>query len=385
MASIKKTFKILILLTLACISALHAERIGFDNFNFLSIDFPQGFQLSECNSEGTSFLLENTIFPVTSLVRIYTDGRYKDCHSALTSTFTRLNASNADVDSVKWRNQNCAIAGFDIELSSLQYSGYACAVPLSESKDILVCLVYTLSKDAASYNSFMVSLIDSICIDRGSYTENGIMTEYLYPKSKNIVKTVLTINGQQIETFIKDNDEEAADYVVDREYDVLKLYAASSQWKEAWIRYYRMIYRDSYGRLSRVSFDIYNALSSSCNDETDLAQKILTWTQDFPYERNKNKADFTNIPSVIMGHGSDCDSRSMLVAILLNSWNQDAIMMISRVYSHALCGMTSTHKGHSFRYNNKDYLMGETTQKGLTWGKIAQNQDKTENWIFIDF
>ncbi|MBQ2205918.1 MAG: hypothetical protein II413_01770, partial [Treponema sp.] len=114
-------------------------------------------------------------------------------------------------------------------------------------------------------------------------------------------------------------------------------------------------------------------------------QKLLTWTQNFSYEREKNSSDFASLPSMLLGGGSDCDSRSMLLSVLLTGMNQDAILLVSRQYSHALCAITSGHQGHSFKFNGKDYLMGETTKQGLTWGIIAADQDKQDNWVPVIF
>jgi len=385
MTSIKKRFLTVALLTVFCFIKLYAERIGFDNFGYLSIDFPEGFILADSDNEGTSFLLQNTEVPVDTIIRIYTDGRYKDSETALTDTLKKLGASSVDLDSVIWRSQKCGIATFNATISNAKSTGYGVSAPLPENKGILVFLVYSPEKQAGVCNSFMISMLDSLCIDKGSYLEQGIMTKYLYPSSNKNVKVNLLIDGETIVTSLKDNDIEANEYVIDREYEVLTMYSKSDRWKEAWQRYYRMIYRDSYGRLMKASFDIYNALASKSKDETDLAQKLLTWTQGMSYERNKNRSDFASLPSILQGGGSDCDSRSLLIAVLLTSWNQDAILMVSSEYAHAMVAITSPHKGHSFRFNNKDYLMGETTAQGLTWGKIASNQDKIENWIFIDF
>ena len=180
-------------------------------------------------------------------------------------------------------------------------------------------------------------------------------------------------------------DAEAAEGLIEREYKVLCHYQQSELWQEAWQRYYRMIFRDSFNRLQRASFDIYNALAPYCTDETDLAQKLLTWTQGFSYERKQTASDFANLPSMLLGGGSDCDSRAMLLGVLLKNMNMETVMFVSAEFSHALAGFVSTHPGHSFTVGDKEFLMGETTAAGVTWGMIAKDMDDQGKWITVEF
>ena len=75
----------------------------------------------------------------------------------------------------------------------------------------------------------------------------------------------------------------------------------------------------------------------------------------------------------------------MLLAVLLTSMNQDAILLVSAQYSHALAAFVSTHPGHSFKISGKDYLMGDTTITGATWGIIAAEQDNLRAWVPVSF
>ena len=375
-----------------CISAIlifwashvFAEKIGFGSqYGSLSIDYPEGFQLVASGNNDTTFQLQSTIAPVTAIVRIYEKDRFKTAKAALSQSLKSLSFTG-ETEEFMWRNSTCAISVFEGKFNGQNIAGYGAAAVIPNS-GIIIILDWCTSNLADVCNPFMTSLLDSLNIDEGSYFEAGLITQYLYPKSEKLLPISLKIDGKTINSNLRENDKEAADYLIEREYSVLYLYRESPLWQEAWKRYYRMIFRDSYNRLSRVSFDIYNALYQDCKDDTDLAQKLLYWTQEFSYEREKNLSDFSSLPAILLGEGSDCDSRSMLLSVLLTSMNQDAILLVSATYSHALVAITSTHKGHSFKYDNKDYLMGETTAKGLTWGKIATNQDDPSKWIFVSF
>ena len=91
------------------------------------------------------------------------------------------------------------------------------------------------------------------------------------------------------------------------------------------------------------------------------------------------------MPAAISGKGSDCDSRSMLISILLNYAGLDTAILISREYSHAVVVTDIPAPGQTYTMENgREYLFGETTAK-VTWGMIAQNQADRTKWIPVCF
>lgn len=361
-----------------------AERIGFKDKGDLCIDLPEDYLVSGSNADGTAYQIDYALAPVTLVIRIYEEGRFKSAKEALEATLSNLKASSATHE-VPWRNLTGATGEFNFLFNQVKMEGKAMASLIPNEKGCIVCAAWCPANQKEKCEPFITSFLDGVYIDSGSYFEGGIWTSYKFPQTNEWQEVNLSIDGKTISSKIRTNDKEASEYVIEREYQTLLVYKSSSKWKEAWQRYYRMIYRDSFHRLQKVSFDIYNALAPNCKDGTDLAQKLLSWTQTFSYEREKNSSDFASLPSMLLGGGSDCDSRSMLLSVLLTSMNQDAIMLVSRQYSHALCAITSGHQGHSFKFSGKDYLMGETTKQGLTWGIIAADQDDQSKWIPVMF
>ena len=154
-----------------------------------------------------------------------------------------------------------------------------------------------------------------------------------------------------------------------------------------------MIYRDNAGRMQQAAADIYNTLypelKKAAPQDADIkyAQKLLSWVQGFDYERahNKNESDFTSIPAAISGKGSDCDSRSMLISILLNYAGLNTAILISSEYSHAVVVTDIPAPGQTFTMENgREYLFGETTAK-VTWGMIAKDHADRTKWIPVSF
>ena len=122
----------------------------------------------------------------------------------------------------------------------------------------MVLLCYA-PKSKNGCEQFIISTINSLCIDSEYLNSPGIVTSYAFPPEGRKAIS-LQIGGKQIKSSLDKSDEEAAKFVVDLEYAVLNLYANHKMWKEAWQRYYRMIYRDNAGRLEQTAADVYNAV-----------------------------------------------------------------------------------------------------------------------------
>lgn len=346
-----------------------SQRLSFDGYGDLAIDFPVGFNLVESNKTGTAFQLKSLVTPSNAIIRIYEPNRYKTSREALESSLNALSAKS-ESEEFEWRNQDSAIASFSANINRQAVSGYGLAVSIPDGKGIIVLLTWGLKNQIEYCNSYMMSLLDALIIDQGSLYEAGPITSYLYPRSTRKIDVTLSIDGKKIKTNLRENDQEAAQYLIEREYEVLKIYANAPSWQEALQRYYRMIFRDSYNRLWQAGFDIFNELYPDCNDDTDLAQKLLNWTQTFTYEREKTESDFASLPSILLNGGSDCDSRSMLLCVLLTQMNQDTIMLVSPKFSHAMAAITSDHPGHSFTFDKKKLSYG---RNHCTWSDLGKN------------
>ncbi len=382
MTSIAK--KITALAAILFISAeLFARRVSFEGFSgTVFIDLPEEFALVQSQGEN-SFLLQSKIAPVSSIVRIFESGKFISAQEALESSMQKLGLKTLGIKAAEWRNNTACVAMFKGEISGTESQGYAAASVIPENKSIAL-LVSWCSEEYFKNCFFLIeSFIDSLCIDSESCFSPGLFTSLYHPASGKNEPVNLLIGKKEISSQIDSLDCENSEYLVEREYQILKMYMNSPLWKEAWQRYYRMIFKDSCGRLQKVSFDIYETLAPECDDETNFAQKLLTWTQGFKYEREKTASDFASLPSIISssGGGSDCDSRAMMIAVILQSLNIDSIIFVSSEFHHAVAGLVSTHPGFSFTAGDKKYLTGETTVPGLTWGIIDKSQSDFSKWI----
>lgn len=382
--------KSFLLLLLIVALPVHAELMHSSTWGY-TLDLPEGFEL-KTKTDTESYQFEHSFMPVTLVIKAYPSDKYSDSIELIHNTMSVLNATTLDdVDHFFWQNANCGITQFTMKLNTIDYEGWALACPLPENKGITLLLGYSPKEKASDCQQFLLSILDSFSINNAALKNSGPITSYAFPETEDLTYT-LNIAGKEFEVQMDKEASIANKFVIEREYAVLTLYASSSQWKEAWQRYYRMIYRDSYKRLQKVAFTIYNELApiaqkkDSENKEKELAQLLLTWTQGFKYEREKTNSDFANLPSIIQGGGSDCDSRSMLLAVLLAQMHCKTILFVSAEYSHAIFGIAVAGIPGENAHMDVDgisYLLGETTAK-VNLGMIAENMAHEENWIPIE-
>ena len=383
----KKLFYFLFII-FAITSYSFSEQITDRDFGF-SLDIPEGFEIADYTEDGMSYVFSHPNIPVTLVMKLTEEKNAKSAAEVLNINLKKLNASG-ETDSFKWNGTVCGISNFSMSLDD-NYSGWAVSAPV-KIQDYYVILLCYAPESKKGCEQFIISTINSLSINNEYLNTPGIITSYAFPPEGS-ESVLLKIGGKEIKTSLDKSDEEAAKFVTDLEYSVLNLYANHKMWKEAWQRYYRMIYRDNAGRLQQTAKNIYDSiypeLKKSKPQDADIkyAQALLSWVQTFGYERAQSKieSDFTSLPASIKGKGSDCDSRSMLVSVLLNYTGIDTAMLISREYSHAVVVTDIPAPGQTFTMENgREYLFGETTAR-VTWGMLAQDQADRTKWIPVTF
>lgn len=383
----KKLFYFLLII-FAITSYSFSEQITDRDFGF-SLDIPEGFEIADYTEDGMSYVFSHPNIPVTLVMKLTEEKNAKSAAEVLNINLKKLNASG-ETDSFKWNGTVCGISNFFMSLDD-NYSGWAVSAPV-KIQDYYVILLCYAQESKKGCEQFIISTINSLSINNEYLNTPGIITSYAFPPEGS-ESVLLKIGGKEIKTSLDKSDEEAAKFVIDLEYSVLNLYANHKMWKEAWQRYYRMIYRDNAGRLQQTAKNIYDSiypeLKKSKPQDADIkyAQALLSWVQTFGYERAQSKieSDFTSLPASIKGKGSDCDSRSMLVSVLLNYTGIDTAMLISREYSHAVVVTDIPAPGQTFTMENgREYLFGETTAR-VTWGMLAQDQADRTKWIPVTF
>lgn len=382
----KKISAFFISLFLFC-TFLSAEIMADRKLNY-SLDIPEGFNVVQADEEHNSYHFEHPNIPVQFILKVY-EKENSSSFDILETAMTKLGAK-ASYDQVSWESLACTVSSFDMKLAGSDYSGWAECAPLEKENHFVSVICFANKEQAPACQQFMISLLNSLTVSTQTSENPGLFMAYAFPKTGN-KKITLNIGKQKISSTIDSSDEEASQFLVDLEFGVLKLYAKHPLWKEAWQRYYRLVFRDNYGRLSQVSDDIYTKLFPVCLKErkddpkTEYVTRLLAWTQGFQYERRQTStsSDLTPPVMAVCGDGNDCDSRSLLLCCIMQKSGIDSILLISREFSHALCAFDIDGMGQRFDTAYGSYLMCETTAP-VTPGMIAADHQDRSKWIVVD-
>jgi len=299
---------------------------------------------------------------------------------------TKKLGNKGGIDYFKYKEKQAAI----IELNFGSSTGWGLCVELAAGASsgkkgtMLLALAYG-SADKSDQHLFHFSALDSIIPSDEEQYYPGPITEYSYPRGK---RKQVKLGSSGITAAIFENDAAAAQTLIEREFSILTTYLNSPNQKEAWIRYYRVIFRDSVDRVT----DAVTALGkkwgadtlSSGQAERAFAGKALAFVQGFKYERNFKGADFLNLVSAVTEGRGDCDSRAMLWAIILSNAGIPASMMVSPHYSHAMGLAAIDGTGARFEHSGAKWLVAETTAN-VDIGLIAEDVSDPQHWIGILF
>ena len=364
------------------ISVSFAEILNSPTWGY-SVDLPEEFVLVDKNG-ADSYMFENAFVSSTVILKAYKKEKFSSSLEAMETVMKQLGAE-FECAETNWRNTDCIISQFAFNLGGASNTGWAVSSLLQDSKGYVVMLCYTPTDVFYDLEQFVISCVDSLCIDYGSYYSPGPLTSFAFPKGE-VQNHTVEIAGEKIDFTLDSSDIEADKFVVEREYSVLCLYQDSEMWVEAWQRYYRQVYKNAYSRLKIAAFNIYNRLIKTCkseNPDIELAQKLLSWTQGFDYVRDFTSTDFTPITASITGTGSDCDSRAMLLACLLHHMNYDTCLFVSAEFSHSLFGIVLDKAGAKINIDGRQFLLGETTAQ-VDIGLVPANMNQTDKWIFVE-
>ena len=343
------------------------------------IDPPEGFELTGGDGRDR-FSFSGPLEMMFDIV-VY-NGRFSSMQELINDIKTRL-SNKGDSDFFTYRGRQAAL----LKLSFGGNDGWAVAVELdpqsgSNVRPMLIALAYSTR---TGLDMFHFSALYSICPTFAEKYYPGIIMEYSYPRGQ-ARNTPLAVPG--LSAMIYENDAEAAQVLIEREFIILLAYWDTQYLQDASTRFYRFIFRDSFDRVKEAAAAIAYHLggNSIFNEEQKraYAQKALSFVQSFEYERDLSGSDFVNLVTAITEGKGDCDSRSMLFAVLLEIADIRSAMMVSYYFEHAMGLADVAGTGARFPAVGTQWLVAETTAK-IDIGLIDQEQSDPQYWFAVVF
>ncbi|MCL1837297.1 MAG: hypothetical protein FWG46_07105 [Treponema sp.] len=379
----KNVFLFLLFLpVLAFAEALHSPTWGF------SVDLPEGYDYVDGNAKDQFSFSGPGGVQFDMLVYDRTYASMED----LVADVNRRLGNQGIADFFVYRDRRAAI----VELAFGDMAGWGLCLELRGSTPgspppMLLALSYC-EAGRSDLDLFHMSSLDSIIPVEGEAYYPGPIIEYGFPRGE-AKRTPLALSG--VSAMIYENDEEASQVLIEREFLIFKQYAHSDFWRQAWTRYYQFIYRDSFGRIADAasalvqhwagnSVNQSGSLVNRTEAQLDLAKKALRWVQGFNYERNFDGSDFISLVTAVTQGRGDCDSRAMLWAIILANADIRAAMMISPNYGHAMGLADIGGTGARFDMDGTQWLVAEPNGT-VDIGLIAADMSDMESWLGILF
>ncbi|MRG96316.1 hypothetical protein [Polyangium spumosum] len=116
----------------------------------------------------------------------------------------------------------------------------------------------------------------------------------------------------------------------------------------------------------------------------DAVELLTSFVQTIPYEIPKERP-FGLMPPALVASAKkgDCDSKALLLHMLLDAIGVDSVIVNSNAHRHAMLGVAVPAQGQKIRYQGREYAFVETTAKDAPVGWISKELLKPNDWVVV--
>ena len=121
-------------------------------------------------------------------------------------------------------------------------------------------------------------------------------------------------------------------------------------------------------------------------DTRAAAEVVISFIQNIPYRLPTEQPFGLLPPALVVGDGSgDCDSKSLVAAMILEDLGVDCVILYSAKLGHAALGVALAGPGIAFSSGGRKYQYVEMTVPGWAIGKVPPEYNKLKLWEVIPF
>lgn len=172
----------------------------------------------------------------------------------------------------------------------------------------------------------------------------------------------------------------ARDLNVDPRYKGDKVYYTKLMWHEI----YRRIYWQSYDKFDDILKGFHEVFRVEKMNDRDKVYFIISFVQNIKYKRPGGELDLLPPLGTLATRFGDCDTKSLLLYIILEKAGVDCVMFWSFQYKHAMLGVGINARGNYKPNNGKNYYFVETTYPDWEIGDIDPAMDDLSLWYLDD-
>jgi hypothetical protein len=109
-------------------------------------------------------------------------------------------------------------------------------------------------------------------------------------------------------------------------------------------------------------------------------QLALAYVQYIPYKLPTDPFGLKPSPLVASQREGDCDSKSLLLWMILKSIGVDAVIVSSQAHAHTMVGVALPVSGTTFTHQGRKYAFVETTAEGAPLGHLNPTMKSPNDW-----
>ena len=151
-----------------------------------------------------------------------------------------------------------------------------------------------------------------------------------------------------------------------------------------WAEVYRRIYNHSFPQMKSLLKGFNKIFVEENFDLRDRVYFIITFVQNIKYERPGGVLDLFPPLGTIAYRFGDCDSKALLLYVILERMDVDCAMLWSYHYKHAMLGIKVNGIGNFLTANGKKYYFLETTYPNWDVGEIPPEFNNTKFWYIAE-
>ena len=154
--------------------------------------------------------------------------------------------------------------------------------------------------------------------------------------------------------------------------------------KEVWDKIYIRVYSQGTPQFEKIS-DGFNKIFSSENlSPKNRILFLITFVQNIEYKRPGGSLDLLPPIATLAKKFGDCDTKALLLYILLEKMKIDCVLFWSYNYKHAMLGVALNASGDYKTYRGRKYYFLETTYPNWGIGQLAPDTDNLNYWYITD-
>ena len=148
-----------------------------------------------------------------------------------------------------------------------------------------------------------------------------------------------------------------------------------------WARIYQIVYEKSFPQLKTIAIGFNEVFRNENMSGKDKVLFVISFVQNIKYDRPGGTLDLLSPLATLAKKFGDCDTKAILLYVLLERMGIDCAMMWSQKYKHAMLGVRISTRGNYKIFNGKKYYFLETTHPGWAIGDLPPDFKNKRFWF----